>query len=88
MADFIKHPVVTLPDRDPEPSIPEDQLVFTEGEKQQIAEWVTRYPTADGAIMRTLWLAQEKFGWAPHEGMPLAARYSASTRSMAGGATR
>lgn len=73
MADFIKHPVVPLPERDPEPVIPADRLVFSDEEKQRIAEWIGRYPTADGAIMRALWLAQEKFGWLPPEVIRLAA---------------
>ena len=73
MADFIKHPFVALPDRDPEPVIPADRLVFTDEEKQRIAGYVSRYPTADGAIMRALWLAQEKFGWLPPEVVRLAA---------------
>jgi len=73
MADFIKHPFVPLPDRDPEPVIPADRLVFTDEEKDRIAGYVSRYPTADGAIMRALWLAQEKFGWLPPEVVRLAA---------------
>jgi len=73
MADFIKHPFVPLPDRDPEPVIPADRLVFTTEEKDRIAGYVSRYPTADGAIMRALWLAQEKFGWLPPEVVRLAA---------------
>lgn len=88
MADFIKHPVVELPDRDPEPVIPADRLVFSTEEKQAIAGWVKKYPTADGAIMRALWLAQEKFGWLPPEvirltaeevGIPYAQAYGVAT---------
>ncbi len=73
MADFIKHPVVELPERDPEPSVPADRLFFSEEEKARIATYVSRYPTADGAIMRALWLAQEKFGWLPPEVIRLTA---------------
>jgi NADH-quinone oxidoreductase subunit E len=73
MADFIKHPVVELPDRDPAPAVPAGELSFTSSEKEQIAAWVSRYPTADGAIMRALWLAQEKFGWLPPEVIRLTA---------------
>ncbi len=88
MADFIKNPVVPLPDQDPEPQIPAEELVFTDAEKQQIAHWVTRYPTADGAVMRALWLAQEKFGFLPPEvvrltaeelGIPYAQAYGVAT---------
>ena len=74
MADFIKKPVVELPERDPAAAIPEDQLVFTPDEKAKIADYVSRYPTADGAIMRGLWLAQEKFGYLPPEVIKLTAR--------------
>lgn len=73
MADFIKHPVVGLPDRTPTPQISSDLLVFTDAECQQVARWVSQYPTADGAVMRTLWLAQEKFGFLPPEVIRLVA---------------
>lgn len=88
MADFIKHPVVPLPDRDPEPVIPADRLLFTDDEKRRIADWISRYPSADGAIMRALWLAQEKFGFLPPEvirltadqvGIPYAQAYGVAT---------
>lgn len=88
MADFIKHPVVDLPDRKPDPVIPADKLVFSDAEKQQIRTWIDRYPTADGAVMRALWLAQEKFGFLPPEvvqlvadelGMPYAKAYGVAT---------
>lgn len=73
MADFIKHPIVSLPDRTPEPQVPADELVFTDAEKEQIAEYISRYPTADGAVMRALWLAQEKFSFLPPEVIQLVA---------------
>ena len=73
MADFIKHPVVALPERNPAPAVDPDKLVFTEVEKAQVATWVSRYPTADGAVMRVLWLAQEKFGFLPPEVIQLVA---------------
>ena len=73
MADFIKHPVVEIPDRDPDPVISADELHFSDEEKKRIAEWVTQYPTPDGAIMRALWLAQERFGFLPPEVIRLAA---------------
>lgn len=73
MTDFIKDPVVTLPDRMPDPVIPKDDLHFTDDEKKQIDTWVSRYPTADGAVMRVLWLAQEKFSFLPAEVIQLVA---------------
>lgn len=88
MADFIKNPFVELPDRMPEPVVPADRLMFTEEEKKKIQNWVSQYPTADGAIMRGLWLAQEKFGFLPPEvirlvadeiGMPYAKAYGVAT---------
>ena len=88
MADFIKNPVVPLPEQDPEPHFSAEQLVFTDAEKQQIAGWAAQYPTADGAVMRALWLAQEKFGFLPPEvvrltadelGIPYAQTYGVAT---------
>ncbi|MBO6574866.1 MAG: NAD(P)H-dependent oxidoreductase subunit E [Rhodothermales bacterium] len=88
MADFIKNPVVELPDRNPAPAVPASELHFTDAEKKQIADYVTLYPTADGAIMRALWLAQEKFGFLPPEvikltaeevGIPYAQAYGVAT---------
>ena len=73
MADFIKHPIVDLPDMSGEAQIAADQLVFSDAEKAQIATYVSRYPTADGAIMRALWLAQEKFSFLPPEVIQLVA---------------
>ncbi len=86
MADFIKNPVVALPPSDTH--FAADELVFTDAEKQQIAHWISQYPTADGAIMRALWLAQEKFGFLPPEvirltadevGIPYAQAYGVAT---------
>ena len=73
MADFIKNPVVALPERSPEPHFSDDELVFTAEEKKKIAHWVSQYPTADGAVMWALWLAQEKFGFLPPEVLRLVA---------------
>jgi len=73
MADFIKNPVVSLPSREADAAIPVDQLFFTEAEKAQIAEYVSQYPTADGAVMRALWLAQEKYSYLPPEVIKLVA---------------
>lgn len=86
MADFIKNPVVALPASDTH--FAADELVFTDAEKQQIAHWISQYPTADGAIMRALWMAQEKFGFLPPEvirltaeevGIPYAQAYGVAT---------
>lgn len=86
MADFIKNPVVALPASDVH--VVADELVFTDAEKQHIAHWVSQYPTADGAIMHALWLAQEKFGFLPPEvirltadevGIPYAQAYGVAT---------
>ncbi|MFQ5569196.1 MAG: NADH-quinone oxidoreductase subunit NuoE [Rhodothermales bacterium] len=88
MADFIKNPIVPLPEREPAPCFSAEELVFTAEEKQRIAEYVSRYPTADGAVMRALWLAQEKFGFLPPEvirlvadelGIPYAQVYGVAT---------
>jgi len=88
MTDFIKNPVVPLLDRMPDPVIPDSELVFTDDEKARIARWKSQYPTVDGAIMRALWLAQEKFGFLPPEvvrltadevGVPYAKAYGVTT---------
>ncbi len=73
MADFIKNPVVELPERDPEPHFSAEELVFTPAEKEQVARWAADYPTSHGAVMWALWLAQEKFGFLPPEVMRLVA---------------
>lgn len=73
MADFIRNPVVALPDPNPEPHFPEKELTFTEEEQARIAAWVRQYPTSDGAVMWALWLAQEKFGFLPPEVLQLVA---------------
>ena len=67
MSDFIKNPVVPLPEQNPAPQVPEEALVFTAEEKQLIERFRAQYPTAQGAVMKTLWLAQEKFGFLPAE---------------------
>lgn len=73
MADFIKHPVVHLPDQAPEPQFSEEELRFTEEEAAQIERFKKMYPTNQGAVMHTLWLAQEKFGFLPPEVIRLVA---------------
>lgn len=42
-------------------------LVWTEDEQKQVATFRSQYPTNDGAVMKVLWLAQNKFGWLPPE---------------------
>ncbi len=88
MADFIKNPVVPLPERKPAPHFSEEELAFTAEEQQQIARFKAQYPTPEGAVMKALWLAQEKFGWLPPEviqltadalGIPYAQTYGVAT---------
>lgn len=67
MSDFIKHPIVPLPDQDPTPVFSEEELVFTEEERMLIDTYKRQYPTSQAAVMKTLWLAQEKFGFLPPE---------------------
>ena len=43
------------------------ELVWTDDEQKQIATFRSQYPTNDGAVMKVLWLAQNKFGWLPPE---------------------
>jgi len=74
MADFIKHPVVEVPDRAPEPVFSQEELRFTPQESAQIERFREMYPTNQGAVMHTLWLAQEKFGFLPPEVLQLVAR--------------
>jgi NADH-quinone oxidoreductase subunit E len=80
--------IVTLPERDPAKQIPAAKLVFTAEEKARFAEYKTRYPEVEGAVMRGLWLAQEKFGYLPPEviklvadelGMPYSQAYGVAT---------
>ena len=49
------------------------KIFFTEADKAKIAEYVSRYPTKESAVMRALWYAQEKFGWLSIEAMNLVA---------------
>ena len=70
MSQFdIQRPVVPLPDQNPEPKIPEEDLVWTDDEQAQIDAWVAQYPDGkeESAIMRVLWLAQEKYDFLPPE---------------------
>src|SRR5690625_3847395 len=60
-------PDLQTPERRPEPAFSKDELIFTAEEEALIQEFVRQYPSAEGAVMKTLWLAQEKFGWLPPE---------------------
>ena len=62
-----------LPGEAPERHFPDDELVWTADEKAQIETFRAQYPTNDGAVMKVLWLAQQKFGWLPPEVMRLVA---------------
>ncbi len=73
MGDYRQSEVAPLPDRNPEPAFTEEELVFTAAEKRQIAEFVEQYEKKDGAVMKALWLAQEKFGYLPPEVIGLVA---------------
>lgn len=54
--------------------IPEKDLVFSSAELEQIETYKAMYPTAQGAVMRALWVAQEKFGFLPPEVIKLVAK--------------
>ncbi len=56
-----------VPGEEPARHFGPDDLVWTAEEQQTIDGWVAQYPTADGAVMKVLWLAQEKFAWLPAE---------------------
>ena len=62
-----------LPGQEPERHFSDEELLWTTEEQQQINAWVAQYPTADGAVMKVLWLAQEKFAWLPPEVLRLVA---------------
>ena len=68
MSSFdVQRPIVELPDQDPDPDFSDDELVWTDAEKEQIEAWKAQYPEDQGAIMKVLWLAQEKFEYLPPE---------------------
>ena len=70
----VKHPIITLPEMDPDPHFSDEELVFTDGEKEKLATFIEQYPTKEAAVMKALWLAQEKFGFLPPEVIQLTAR--------------
>ena len=73
MSDFVKNPVVGLPSANGARAFAPDVLVFTPEEKEQISRRAAQYPTPEGAVMDTLWLAQKKFGYLPPEVLRLVA---------------
>ena len=64
--------IVCLP-QEPETTIPAKDLVFSAKELEQIEKYKAMYPTPQGAVMRVLWVAQEKFGYLPPEVIRLVA---------------
>lgn len=61
------------PGVEPPRAIAEADLVWTDDERAEIETIRAQYPTPDGAVMKTLWLAQRKFAWLPPEVMHLVA---------------
>lgn len=77
-----------VPGEAPPRTFSDDELVWTDEEKAKLDAYVQQYPTADGAVMKGLWLAQRKFGWLPPEviqlvadtlGLPYAKVYGVAT---------
>ncbi len=62
-----------VPGEAPARAFPQEELVWTDDERAALEGFRTEYPTADGAVMKALWLAQEKFGWLAPEVMRLVA---------------
>ena len=62
-----------VPGQTPERTFSEADMVWTSDEQSQIDVYRAQYPTPDGAVMKTLWLAQRKWGWLPPEVMHLVA---------------
>lgn len=73
MPEIHKSEVVELLDRFPEPVFSSEDLVFTREEKQAMAGFREQYERPEGAVMKGLWLAQEKFGFLPPEVIRLVA---------------
>jgi len=59
---------------EPESRIPEKELEFSASELAEIERYKAMYPTSQGAVMRVLWVAQEKFGFLPPEVIELVAK--------------
>jgi NADH-quinone oxidoreductase subunit E len=62
-----------VPGEAPARVIADADLVWTDDETAQIETFRKQYPTPDGAVMKTLWLAQKKWRWLPPEVMRLVA---------------
>ena len=62
-----------LPTEAPERHFSDEQLAWTQEERELIDLYVSQYPTADGAVMKVLWMAQRKFDWLPPEVVELVA---------------
>lgn len=62
-----KPPLAPAPDQNPVPHFSEEELQFNDDERARIGRFKDMYPTNQGAIMHTLWLAQTKFGFLPPE---------------------
>lgn len=56
-----------LPGEAPPRTFSDADLVWTADERAALDTYRQQYPTADGAVMKALWLAQRKFGWLPPE---------------------
>jgi NADH-quinone oxidoreductase subunit E len=61
------------PGQPPDRAFSEEELVWTDEERKSIDGFRAEYPEADGAVMKALWLAQEKYGWLAPEVMRLVA---------------
>jgi NADH-quinone oxidoreductase subunit E len=59
--------IAPFPEQKPDPVIPADQLVWTAEEQQLVDRFRAQYPEPEAAVMKVLWLAQEKWGWLPPE---------------------
>jgi NADH-quinone oxidoreductase subunit E len=88
MGDIQNTPIAAPPERRPKPVFGPDELVWTAEEREIIERFRAQYPTAEAAVMKVLWLAQEKFGWLPPEviqlsadtlGIPYAQAYGVAT---------
>lgn len=77
-----------VPGEAPPRTFSDDELVWTADEEEALDTYRQQYPTADGAVMKALWLAQRKFGWLAPEviqfvagtlGLPYAKVYGVAT---------
>ncbi len=84
----ITQEISPLPPQHPTPAFTPDQLVWTDDEQRRVDIFKGQYPAAEAAVMKTLWLAQEKFGWLAPEviqfvadtlGIPYAHTYGVAT---------